>query len=178
MEFEELIRTRRSVRSYQKERTVDRSVIEELLKSAQLAPSWKNTQTGRYYVVDTPEKLAAVRSTCLPTFNQESCSHASALLVTSFVRNIAGYQDGQPENELGNKWGAYDLGLQSAYLVLKAASLGLDTLIMGLRDEKELRKQLAIPEQEEVAAVIALGYRDGEPTFRPRREWTEIVKFY
>ncbi len=178
MEWNELIQKRRSVRAYQPEKTVARPVIEEILKAAQLAPSWKNSQTGRYYVIDTPEKLCEVKKICLPEFNQKSSSNASALIVTTFVRNIAGYTGDQPTNELGNQWGAYDLGLQNAYLTLKASDLGLDTLIMGIRDEKELRKQLAIPDSENVVAVIALGYRDGEPAFRPRKELTEIARFF
>lgn len=178
MELKELFQIRRSVRSYQEGKTVERPVIEEILRGAQMAPTWKNSQTGRYYVVDTPEKLSEVQKTCLPGFNQKSSSHACALIVTAFVRDVAGYTAGNPDNEMGNQWGAYDLGLQNAYLILKARDLGLDTLIMGIRDEKELRRQLDIPENEDVAAVIALGYGDGEPAFRPRKDLDEIVKFY
>lgn len=179
MELNELLRLRRSVRSYQPGKRVERPVIAEILKSVQLAPSWKNSQTGRYYVVDTPEVLREVRQTCLPEFNQNSSGNASALIVTTFVRGLSGHNpDGQPTNELGDKWGAYDLGLQNAYLLLKARDLGLDTLIMGIRDEAELRRQLGIPDSEDVVAVIALGYRSGEPEFRPRKDVAEIVKFY
>lgn len=177
MEFNELIQKRRSVRAYQENRTVPREVIEQILKSAQMAPSWKNSQTGRYYVADTPERVQAIRENCLPAFNQKSSANAPVLIVTTFVRDVAGFSAGQPDNEFGNKWGAYDLGLQNAYLVLKASDLGLDTLIMGIRDEKELRRQLSIPEDEDVAAVIALGYRDGEPAFRPRKSLEDVVKF-
>lgn len=178
MEFNELIQLRRSVRSYQEGKTVERSKIVEILKAVQLAPTWKNSQTGRYYVVDTPEKVELMRNTCLPQFNQKSSRNASALIVTTFVKNVAGYTAGEPDNEWGNKWGAYDLGLQNAYLVLKARELGMDTLIMGIRDEKEIRRQLEIPEEEDVAAVIALGFRESEPVFRPRKDLDEIVKFY
>lgn len=177
MEFKELIQMRRSVRAFEAGRTIERPVIEEILKAAQLAPSWKNSQTGRYYVADTPEKTEEVRKNCLPAFNQKSSGNASAMIVTTFVRGVAGYTAGKPDNELGDEWGAYDLGMQNAYLVLKARDLGLDTLIMGIRDEKELRKQFSIPNNEEVAAVLAIGYRDGEPAFRPRKELEEIVKF-
>lgn len=178
MEFDELTAARRSVRSYKAGKTVERSVIEQIIKSAQLAPSWKNSQTGRYYAVDTPEKLSEVREACLPEFNQSSSRNASALIVTTFVRDTAGYSDGNPVNELGNGWGAYDLGLQNAYLILKARDLGFDTLIMGIRDGEALQKLLCIPDNEIIASVIALGYRDGEADFRPRKELEDIVKFY
>ena len=177
MDFNELVQRRRSVRSYLPGKSLEPSVIEEILKTTQLAPSWKNSETGRYYVAASPEKLEAAQA-CLPTFNQNSSKNAVALIVTTFVRGVSGFTAGAADNELGDGWGAYDLGLQNAYLVLKASELGLDTLIMGLRDADGLRKLLDIPETEEVAAVLALGYRDGEPVFRPRKALDEIVKIF
>lgn len=176
MEFQELIRQRRSVRSYQPGRTVDRETVEEILGMAQMAPTWKNSQTGRYYVACTPELLEKVRA-ALPAFNQNSSADACALIVTTFVRDVAGFTNGVADNELGNHWGAYDLGCQSAYLVLAAREKGLDTLIMGIRDSGALRSALSIPEEEEVAAVIALGYRKDEPALRPRKELDDIAVF-
>jgi nitroreductase len=177
MEFNELIQARRSIRSYEADRTIDRSVIEEILKAAQQAPTWKNSQTGRYYIVNTPEKMEELRTKALPSFNQKSSSNASALIVTTFVRDVSGYTAGAPDNEFGNHWGAYDLGLQNSYLILKASDLGFDTLIMGIRDAEELRTLLEIPENEEVAAVIALGYREGNAAARPRKDLSEIAFF-
>lgn len=41
MEFNELLEKRRSVRKYKADTTVDRETIEEILKAAQQAPTWK-----------------------------------------------------------------------------------------------------------------------------------------
>lgn len=173
MEFAELIQSRRSVRAYQADKAVTEDMIRELMAAVQLAPTWKNSQTGRYYAAVSTEKVEAVRA-CLPAFNQKSSANA-ALIVTTFVKGVAGHTAGNPDNELGDQWGAYDLGLQNAYLVLKAREMGLDTLIMGLRDADALRAVLDIPAGEQVAAVIALGWRDGEPVFRPRKELDEVL---
>ena len=176
MDFNELVQRRRSVRSYLPGKSLEPSVIEEILKTTQLAPSWKNSETGRYYVAASPEKLEAARA-CLPTFNQNSSKNAVALIVTTFVRGVAGFTAGATDNELGDGWGAYDLGLQNAYLVLKASELGLDTLIMGLRDGQAIREKLNIPDNEEIMAVLSLGERDEEPVLRPRKELDEIAAF-
>lgn len=177
MEFQELIRQRRSVRSYQPGRSVDRETVEEILRMAQMAPTWKNSQTGRYYVAVSREKQEAVRA-ALPAFNQASSANACALIVTTFVRNVSGHTGGVPDNELGNHWGAYDLGCQNAYLALAAREKGLDTLIMGIRDSGVLREVFPISGDEEVAAVIALGYRADEPALRPRKDVSEIASFF
>ncbi len=179
MEFTKLIEERRTIRAYQPDKTVDRAQLEELLYAAQQAPSWKNTETARYYVVTSPEQLEAVRQNCLPSFNRKRCADAPVLLITAFEKEVSGFDNEKnPSNELGDEWGAYDLGLQNAYLILKARDMGLDTLIMGLRHSDKLRELLQIPESQQIAAVIALGYRAEDPQKPRRKEIGEIAKFY
>ena len=174
MEFLDLIKERRSVRAYRDE-PVDPALVEEIIRAAQLAPSWKNSQTGRYYAALSPEAQAKIRA-CLPPYNQKSSEHA-ALIVTAYEKGIAGFNAGEPVNELGNEWGAYDLGLQNALLCLRARELGLDTLIMGIRDGDAVRAAAGIPDTEAVFAVIALGYRNQEPAARPRKAVGEILTY-
>ena len=59
MEFNQTVMARRSLRAYEEGKTVEKAQIEELIRFAQMAPSWKNSQTGRYYVVMSPEMLEA-----------------------------------------------------------------------------------------------------------------------
>lgn len=172
MEFEKLITERRSIRAYKDERP-SAELIETILKEAQSAPSWKNSQTARVYAALSDEMIAKVRDN-LPSFNQKS-SHGAALLVTTFVKGVSGFSNGQPDNAPGDCWGAYDLGLHDAYLILAAKNHGLDTLIMGLRDEEGLREVLGIPENEQIMSVIAIGYRDQQPQLRPRKELSDVT---
>ena len=151
MEFKKLIEARRSVRGYR-----------EGISHDDLAES--------------PEALEKARQ-ALPSFNQNS-SASAALVVTTFVRDTVGFTQGQPDNEVGNGWGAYDLGLHDAYLVLAAADMGYDTLIMGLRDADALRKVLEIPENEQVMSVIAVGRRAKEPVTKPRKPLEETARFF
>ena len=175
MEFKELIAARRSVRGY--ESAIEHDALVEILKEAQQAPSWKNQQTSRCYAIETPETLEDFRASALPSFNRNSSEHA-ALIVTTYVKDVVGFSDGAPVNEVGNGWGAYDLGLHDAYLVLAAKNAGYDTLIMGIRDADVIRAKLSIPENEEIMSVIAVGKRGAEPSMRPRRELDEVVTFF
>ena len=174
MEFVALMKERRSVRAY-KNAPVDRALVEEILRAAQLAPSWKNTQTGRYYVALTPEAQEKIRG-CLPSYNQKSSAQA-ALIVTAYEKGVSGFSGTEPVNELGDQWGAYDLGLQNMLLCLRARELGLDTLIMGIRDGDAIRAAAGIPDSQAVFSVIALGYRDQDPNPRPRKPLEEIVQY-
>lgn len=172
MEFNELIIKRRSCRSYN-EPLKSEEDIREIIKAGQYAPSWKNSQTGRYYVALSDEAINAVFES-LPDYNQNSSRNA-AYIVTTFKKSISGYSaDGV--SELGDIWGGYDLGLQNAYILLKATELGYDSLIMGLRDENKLREYFEIPEEEIVMSVIAIGKRKVDPQMRQRKDVDEILK--
>ena len=174
MDFQELITARRSVRKY--DSPIGHEALEAILRQAQQAPSWKNQQTSRCYVVESAESLDELRASALPEFNRNSSAHA-ALIVTTFVRNIVGFANGSPVNEIGNGWGAYDLGLHDAYLILAAKNAGYDTLIMGIRDAGVLRAKLGIPENEEIMSVIAVGKGNEAPSVKPRKGLDETVRF-
>ena len=178
MELDKVLETRRSIRAYEPGRTVDRRTLEELIAAAQQAPSWKNSQTGRYYIITSPDRLAQFKSFCLPKGNALKCADAPVIIVTAFEKSVSGFTaDGTPENELGEEWGAYDLGLQNENLILKAAELGLGTLIMGIRDGEAIRKFLDIPASQEIAAVISVGYPAEDPKMKPRKDMSEIVSW-
>ena len=49
MELQAVMEKRRSIRNYNPERKVTKEQLEELIKAATYAPSWKNLQTSRYY---------------------------------------------------------------------------------------------------------------------------------
>ena len=174
MEYSDLINVRRSIRSY--ESAPDHGDLALILKQAQQAPSWKNMQTSRCYVIEDPETLARIRPEILPERNAKNSANA-ALIITTYVKDTVGFTAGTPDNEVGNGWGAYDLGLHDAYMVLAASNAGYDPLIMGLRDGESIRRILEIPETETIMSVIAIGKRAQEPAQRPRKELDEVVKF-
>lgn len=176
MDFNDVIKSRRSIRKYCADKSVSKEQIEELIKAAAYAPSWKNSQTARYYCAVEQEAIEKVRN-CLPEFNQKN-SENSALIVTTFVHNRSGFKpDGEPQNECENGWGYYDLGLANENLLLKATEMGLGTLVMGIRDGEALKTALDIPNEETVVSVIAVGYPNIEPEKPKRKELTDIIKW-
>ena len=174
MEFNTLIAERRSVRKFSS--APNHEELVEILNAARMAPSWKNSQTTRWYVVENQEKLEQIRL-ALHAVNQQKVTNAT-LIVSTYVRDIAGFTKGEADNEVGNGWGAYDLGLHDAYLILAAKNAGYDTLIMGLRDADKIRSALSIREDEEIFSVIAIGKRAEEPALRPRKPLEDIVNIF
>ncbi|MCR5145026.1 MAG: nitroreductase family protein [Lachnospiraceae bacterium] len=178
MEFNELVELRRSVRAFEDGVNISQDEIEEMIECALQAPTWKNSETGRYYVANTKETVERVRMEALPEFNRNSTAGVSTYIVTTFEANRSGFErDGSANNELGNEWGAYDLGLQNQLMILKARELGYDTLIMGIRDEAALRNIFDIPSSQHVVAVIAVGKRAAEVSKPPRKEIEKVASF-
>ena len=88
MEFSVLLEERRSIRDYQPNVKISKEDIEKMIYAAQQAPSWKNSQTGRYYAAITEDGVANVRS-ALPEFNAVRTQNASAYIVTAFKTKIS-----------------------------------------------------------------------------------------
>lgn len=174
--FDEVLTTRRSVRSYDASKKISEAEVRELLLATQEAPSWANQQPTKYYVAISEDKVKAVQD--MVGGNKERIKDAPVLIVSTFERDKSGFFQGNQTNEVGNGWGAYDNGLSNCYLILKARAMGFDTLIMGMRDADALRNLFSIPENETVMAVISLGYRAGEPNRPERRPLDDIVKFF
>ncbi len=174
--FDEVLTSRRSIRSYDASRKISEQEVRELLIATQEAPSWANQQPSKYYVAMSPEKLQAVQN--LVGGNKDRIKEAPVLIVSTFEKGKSGFFQGNQTNEIGDGWGAYDNGLSNCYLILKARAMGFDTLIMGMRHAEELRKLFNIPSDETVMAVIALGYRKGDPRQPTHRKLDDIVKFY
>jgi nitroreductase len=175
--FDEVVTTRRSIRNYDASKTISEAEVRQLLTTTQEAPSWANNQPSKYYVAMSPEKVSAVKE-LIGDFNKRNVEGAPVLMVSTFEKGKSGFFNGTATNEVGEGWGAYDNGVSNAYLVLIARAMGFDTLIMGMRDSESLRTLFNIPENEAIMAVIALGYRAGEPNRPNRRNLDEIVKFY
>ena len=174
--FEDVLTSRRSVRSYDPTKKISEEEVRTLLAASQEAPSWANQEPTKYYVAMGEEKRLALLE--MIGGNKDRVANAPVLIVSTFETQKSGFFRGQPANDVGDFWGAYDNGLANAYLVLQARAMGFDTLIMGMRESDKIRAEFEIPENECIMAVISLGYRAEEPNRPVRRNLDDIVKFF
>ncbi len=177
MEVLECIETRRSVRKYT-DRAVEKALVEKLVRAAQNAPTWKNSQTTRFTAVLDSEKRWQVRA-ALPDFNQNSTQNAPVYLIVSAVTRRSGYErDGSATTPLGEGYTFFDCGATVEALCLAAHDAGLATLIMGIFDGGKLRSALKIPETEVPVVVLALGYPADVPQMPKRRALEEVLRVF
>ncbi|MBQ7906849.1 MAG: nitroreductase family protein [Clostridia bacterium] len=172
MELTKAIYERRSIRQYTYKEVSDEE-IKELVAAAQMAPSWKNTETARFYVAKSEKAISDVRG-MLASFNKERTEGVGAFIVSTVVKGESGYVRGEPTH-LGNGFECFDNGLAVENLLLKAYEMGYGTLIMGLYHEKEIREYFEIPDSEAIVVVIALGKADICPETPQRKELDSIL---
>ena len=175
MDFDELKEARRSVRQYAKSE-ITQDELEKIVTDALNAPSWKNTETTRYYAAATDAAKERMWKEALPGYNAASSANAAALVAVTFVPGESGFNGGTAVDDLGNSWGAYDCGLASSYFTLAAKNRGWDTLIMGMRDGAKVKSILGIPEGEVLMSVIAVGKSAQKYMKRPRKPVAEVLK--
>ena len=155
MEALQCIKTRRSVRKYS-DQPVTREVLDAVFDAVTYAPSWKNTQSVRYTVVDSAELKAKIAEEAVLGFalNQKTISRCPVLLIQSTVNSIS-----------------------AQTLCLAAKDMGLGTVIMGVFDEDILAKLIGLPEGQTVTGMIAIGYPAGENKMPPRKPASDIVTY-
>ena len=68
----------------------------------------------------------------------------------------------------------FDAGVACQSFCLAAKEYGLGTVIMGIFDEAGISEYLEIPDDQELAALIALGYPDIVPE-APVRKTTDVL---
>lgn len=179
MNTTECIQTRRSIRAY-KEETVSPELIREVIDTARFAPSWKNTQTARYYVVQDAALKQKIAESCVLgfTYNTGTLLKAPVLVVLAYVEKRSGYErDGSYTTPKESAWEMFDAGIAAQTFCLAAHEKGLGTCIMGIFDDAAVAKAISLPEGQRVGALIALGIPAEEPQAPARKEVEQLVQF-
>lgn len=176
MNYSEVVTTRRSIRKF-RPGVISQETIAEILRETQMSPSWKNTQTAEFIVVQSEEMKQRFYSV-LPEFNFNSAQNAALFVVMLIRHGLSGYnRDGSPSTSADYGWEYFDSGIACQTLCLSAWERGLATCIMGIYDEVGIRELLQIPEEYRVSAVIPMGYADIAPNAPSRKPLEEKVRY-
>ncbi len=177
MELKECILTRRSVRKFL-DKPVDHETLEQVIATAAYAPSWKNTQISRYIAIEDRATLDAICRDFLPEHNANIVSGAPLLVAQTFVKGRSGFErDGSFSTQRKDGWQHYDCGIAAQTFCLAAHDAGLGTVIMGIFPNKELGEFLNVPEDQELMALIAVGWPDQEPIAPKRKDVETLLRY-
>ena len=168
MEFKDVIQNRYSCKDFSTQQ-IEKEKLMEILKAGRVAPTAKNLQEQKIYVVQSKEYLDKIDA-CTP------CRyHApTVLVVASDKNNVFDY----PGNERNS--GIEDATIVATHLMLAAYNAGIDSCWINFFDPQEMKKALDLPENEEVVMMLDLGYgnqKEPLPNHHLKKELAETVKY-
>lgn len=155
MDLEQLFLTRQSTREFDGSFVTDED-LEHICRLAALAPSAINAQPWKLYAV-SGEKARAFTQYIQPGGANAWASACGAYIAIE-AREPFAVQRG--ERKVTNApFIDIDIGILTAHLVLAAEANGIQSCIVGLRDEKGIAAFLGRPQGTRFPLVIALGHR-------------------
>ena len=165
-EINSLIINRWSPRSFVPEEISDKELF-SLFEAARWAPSSSNSQPWRFIYAKRNSKNWNDLFNLLVDFNKQWCTNASVLVVIVSRKNFE--HNGQPSITH-----QFDTGSAWENIAIQAVSQGLVTHAMAGFDYEKARKDLAVPVDFEVVAMIAIGKRGSKEKLSPELQAREI----
>jgi nitroreductase len=166
MEFRDVIRLRRSIRSY-RDTPIEDEKLARVLDAARLAPTAANRQPIHLYVVRSEE----VRRRLLSAYSQEWFAGAPVIIC------VCGRPSRAWSRMYGKNYADVDATIAMDHLILAATAEGLGTCWIGAFRPERLREVLGIPGDLEPVALTPLGYAASQPSPTPRKPLDEICEY-
>ncbi len=148
MNFMDLAQARFSVREYS-DRPVEKEKLERILEAGRMAPTAKNQQPQKIYVLQSENALKK-----LSTLTH--CAYG-AKTVLLFTYNQE--QDWKNPLEDGVHSGVEDVSIVATYVMLQAIELGVYTTWCNYFSNSELEKTFQLPENEKSVLIMPIGYK-------------------
>lgn len=193
MQLLDLIKSRKSVRTYSEKEISDED-LRKILEAGHLAPSWMNVQSWKFILVKSQENKDLLSKLSI---GQAHVKNAKALIVCiadenaweeskiTHIKNPALNPAHQGENGLLIRT-MEQVIYPIAYMMLEAESLGISSCIIGaLGNEitqvepdiyEEVREKLGLKEGQILSSIITLGYEatPAEPN-KKRKDFDDVV---
>jgi len=167
MNVSEAIRTRRSIRRYEK-RPVEKEKLLKVLEAARLAPSAANRQPWSFIVVTDDKMKESLKS----TYDRDWFISAPVIIVA-----CASPEEAWVRRD-GEEYWKVDISIAVQNLILAAWEEGLGTCWIGAFDEGEAKRALGIPPNIRVVAMTPLGYpAEQKGPIHDRKPLEEIIHY-
>ncbi len=168
MEFIKVCKERQAVRKFKSEPVSD-EIIRKILEVGRLAPTAKNLQPQKIYVVSSNEGLAKIDKASPCRYN------APVVLLVCSDKKIAWSKENYSTYEM-------DACIVATHLMLGATSYGIDNIWIEMFDKDIIKSEFNLEENIEPICLIPLGYRAddyaGNPLHNKRKELEETVKYF
>lgn len=169
MDFAEVIKNRYSCKKFSSCKVTDEQ-LNAILEAGRLAPTAKNLQEQRVYVVQSSEGLAKIDKVTPCRYG------APTVLVVAFNKdNVFTYPGGKRDS------GIEDASIVATHMMLAATDIGVDNCWINFFDPDILAKELNLPEDEEILMLLDLGFAAENvkplPNHNSRKDLSQTVAY-
>ncbi|MCR5099683.1 MAG: nitroreductase family protein [Lachnospiraceae bacterium] len=146
MEFKEVVEKRYSCKKYS-DRQVEKEKLDAILNAGRLAPTAKNLQEQRVYVIQKEDALKKIDSITPCRYG------APTVVVVAFDKDNVFTYPGEKRDS-----GVEDVTIVATHMILAAADEGVDSCWINYFDPDKASAELGLPENEEILMLLDLGY--------------------
>lgn len=169
MDFTQVIQNRYSCKKFS-DRQVSAEQLKEILEAGRVAPTAKNLQEQHIYVLQSKEFLAKIDKVTPCRYG------APTVLVVAFNKDNVFIYPGENRDS-----GIEDASIVATHMTLAAYNAGVDSCWINFFDPDILKKELNLPENEEILMLLDLGFAaDGTkplPNHTSRKNLSETVTY-
>ena len=167
MEFEKVIKERKSCRLFSS-KNVEQEKIDKILEAGRIAPTAKNSQPIKIYVVNSEEGIKKIDK-CSP------CRYKAPLVfIVCSDREKAFRKQEYSSYEM-------DASIVTTHMMLEATNIGLDNIWIGMFDETKVKEEFNIPDNFNVVSLLPVGYKSKlcpiSPFHNIRKNIDKIVEY-
>lgn len=169
MDLQTILEQRYSVRAFDP-RPIEPEKLERVLNAARLAPTAKNAQPQRIYVLESEVALAKIRALTQCAFN------APIVLLFAFEAS----EQWHNPLEAGITSGVQDVSIAATQAMLKAFDEGLGSCWVGYFPNSAVHDAFDLPASEQAVLLLPIGYPAKEarpaPAHASRKPLSETVQ--
>lgn len=147
MEFEQVIKERYSVRKYQ-EKDIEEEKITKILEAGRLAPTAKNRQPQRIYVLKSKEAKAKLGDAVKMTYGAPVVFMLCADTIEACRLSV---EENYNTSEM-------DVSIVGTHMMLEAWSIGIASVWVRYFNAKTLQQAFNLPDNIKPICLIPMGY--------------------
>ena len=167
MEFEKVIRERKSTRLFNKTK-VEQEKLDQILEAGRLAPTAKNNQPFKVYVINSEEGIKKLDQATPCRYG------ASTVLLVCGDTEKAFVKNGFPIYVM-------DASIVATHMMLEATNIGVDNIWIEMFDGKKIKELYDIPSDLEPVCLLPIGYKSKlcppSPMHKIRKSMDKIVEY-
>jgi nitroreductase len=171
MEFREVLRRRRMVRTFEP-RPVEDEALLRLLRAAQRGPSAGHTQPLELVVARDPEIRRELARASWSRGARPDAGAATVVFCGDLSREAERYGARGATRYLD-----MDVAFAALLFMLAAIDDGLGAALIGDFHEEHVQAALGLPPHVVPIALVIVGHPAEPPRPRPRRPWQEVIHY-